>query len=212
MSLTKQQELWQGAFGDDYHTRNPNTDDEIDKRIAFWELVLKNFYGVCGVIPKSFLEIGAGQGPNLIALEKIGVRHGIPFKCYAVEVNQKARLALAEASKTIDILPQIPQVPVADLVFTYGVMIHTHPAHVRELQRSMVDASNRFVMCAEYFAPTTTPKPYRGESDALWLDDYGSLFLNNFPLAVVGCGFAWKRVSGLDNVTFWLLQKQGKMQ
>ncbi len=209
--MSQQTELWQGPFGDLYQDRNRLTKEEVDKRVDFLDMILKGIYSIHGTTPKSVLEVGAGQGPNILAFEKLALNISQPIKLYATEVNQRARVHLSENSKTVEILDQIPSMPTADLVMTYGVMIHTHPAHIRDLQTKMYDASNRYILCCEYFSPELRPQTYHGEKDALWLDDYGSKWLDNCSLRLLSYGFSWKKISGLDNITFWLFEKKGKM-
>ena len=209
---TDQQKLWSGTFGDFYQERNKLTQDEVDKRVPFLDSIFRSIYSVTGIIPKSVLEIGAGQGPNILALEKLAIQTAVPIKLYATEVNQTARLHLSENSKTVEILDKIPIEAIADVVMTYGVLIHTHPAHVKPLMEQMHKASKRFIICCEYFAPEVRPLMYRGEKDALWLDDYGSKWLTYHSLRLIGYGFAWKKITGLDNITYWVFEKTSKMQ
>ena len=210
--MTKQAELWRGPFGDQYQTRNILTEDEITKRLSFFENIYRVIYSQGGAIPMSVLEVGAGQGPNMSALERLGPKIQKSLKLYATEINEKAALQLQENCKQVEILQEVPNKPTVDLVFTYGVLIHTHPAHLRELQTKIYGASKRWIMCAEYFAPETRPIPYRGEKNALWLDDYGAKWIDNFPLRLIGYGFCWKRTTQLDNITFWLFERTDKMQ
>lgn len=210
--MTQQIDLWKGPFGDQYQDRNSLTDEEVNKRGPLMEYIIKTIYmNAGGVIPESVLEVGAGQGPNLAAWEKISLKIQRPIKLYATEINNKARENLKDNVKSIELLDEIPTIPVADLVYTYGVLIHTHPAHLRGLQEKIYGASKRFIACCEYFAPETRPIKYRGENDALWLDDYGTKWIDNFSLRLLGYGFMWKKVTGLDNVTFWVFEKTEKM-
>lgn len=209
--MTQQTDLWSGVFGDYYQDRNKLTEDEVDRRVLFLENIFRIIYHTCGITPKSVLEIGAGQGPNILGLEKLSLKMASPLKLYATEINQKARIQLSENSKTVEILEKIPTDPIADLVMTYGVLIHTHPAHLKNLQDQIHKASKRFILCCEYFAPDTRPITYRGEKDALWLDDYGSKWLANHSLRLIGYGFAWKKVTGLDNITYWVFERTEKM-
>lgn len=208
---TDQQNLWKGVFGDFYQDRNKLTEEEVSNRAFFLDGVFRQIYSVTGYIPKSVLEIGAGQGPNILALEKLSIKNAIPVDLYATEINVKARLHLSENSKTVKLLDEIPSEPIADLVITYGVLIHTHPAHIRNLMHHIHRASKRFILSCEYFAPDTRPMLYRGENNALWLDDYGSKWLANHSLRLIGYGFAWKKVTGLDNITYWIFEKTEKM-
>lgn len=209
--MTTQTDLWKGPFGDLYQERNAPTEKEVEARYKIWDTIIRSAYSHTGYFPNSILEVGAGQGPNLMALEKLSLDISKPIKLYATEVNEKARLKLQENVKSVEILHDIPKMELADLVYTYGVMIHTHPAHIKGLQQQMFDASKRYICCMEYFAPETRPVVYRGEKDALWLDDYGSKWLDNFPLRILSYGFLWKKTTGLDNVTFWLFEKTRKM-
>ena len=96
----------------------------------------------------------------------------------------------------------------ADLVMTVGVLIHVSSDDLLPSMWEIYRCSCRWVLCAEYFAPTEESVPYRGHGDALWRRDYGSLWLDNFPdLRCLSCTFAWKRTTGLDNLVFWLFEK-----
>jgi len=208
MTTTKQSELWAGLFGDAYQERNKLDKAEILKRKEFLTTVLiHSIYARTGVFPQSVLEIGAGQGPNMCALEQLSKDHSIPLTLYATELNQKARIALSENVKTINILDDIPKEETADMVMTYGVLIHVHPAHIKDLLGRIYNASKRFIVCCEYFSPTTRAIPYRGEKEALWADDYGKILQETFSLKLVNYGFAWKPVTGLDNITYWVFEK-----
>lgn len=209
--MTTQIELWKGPFGDLYQERNAPNEQEVMARYKMWDTFLRNIYHNTGIFPTSILEVGAGQGPNLMAIEKLSMDLMKPIKLYATEINEKARLKLMENVKDVEILHDIPKTEIADIVFTYGVLIHTHPALVRGLQQQMFDASSRYIICCEYFAPDIRPLVYRGEKDALWLDDYGSRWVDNFPLRILSYGFLWKKTTELDNVTFWLFEKTRKM-
>jgi pseudaminic acid biosynthesis-associated methylase len=209
---TKQIELWRGPFGDMYNKRNEVTEEEIKNRTIFWKGVLQNIYMHCsGAVPKSILEVGAGQGPNLIALRNIYKKMDVIVELYGTEVNENAKKKLKEI-KEVEVLDNIPATECMDLVFTYGVLIHTHPGHLYNLQKKIYNCSSRFIVCTEYFSPTSRPIPYRGENDALWADDYGGRWLDQFRLRVLGNGFCWKRTTGLDNVTVWMMEKMEKMQ
>ena len=59
--MTKEIELWKGAFGNDYVGRNPVTEENIENRKALWNSILGTVVNI-GYQPQSFLELGAGQG------------------------------------------------------------------------------------------------------------------------------------------------------
>lgn len=214
--MTIQEELWKGEFGDSYQARNLLTQEEIDLRIPFWENLLKTIYMNCGSVPNSFLEVGAGQGPNLGAINHIfdnTIKYNNQQQIYATEINSSAREQLTTYIPNVIMVDDLSKVTnFADLVFTYGVLIHTHPAHVLPIMKDIYKASKRWIVCAEYFAPELRMIPYHGEQNALWLDDYGAKWVDNFPLRVIGYGFCWRKHTKLDNVTFWIFEKTEKMQ
>lgn len=209
--MTQQTELWEGKFGDFYQERNTITEAEVINRYKLWEMLFKIIYTANGSVPKSVLEVGAGQGPNLMAIEKLSLQTQQPIKLFATEINQKARLHMQENVKTVELLTDIPKQETAELVYTYGVMIHVHPAHLLGLMKQMYAASSKYIVCCEYFAPDIRPLPYRGEKDALWLNDYGKMWMSNFGLRLVAYGFCWKPVTGLDNITHWVFEKRSTM-
>jgi spore coat polysaccharide biosynthesis protein SpsF len=97
---------------------------------------------------------------------------------------------------------------VADLAFTSGVLIHIHPDDLLPACREVHRCAGRYVACVEYFADKPEAIPYRGHTDKLFKRDFGSFWMDNFPdLTVLATGFAWKRTTGLDNLTWWLFEK-----
>lgn len=199
---TPQVELWKSDFGNDYTRRNARAD--LVARIELWKLILPRH---C----ESVLEVGANVGINLQA---IGARS--ICELYACEPNELAREELS------NILPETHMRPdtadsisypnnIADLVFTSGVLIHIPTDQLLPSMKEMHRCARRFIICGEYFAPQEEMITYRGKENALWRRDYGSLWLDNFPdLRCTGTIFAWKRTTGLDNLTFWMFEKSGQ--
>ena len=98
----------------------------------------------------------------------------------------------------------------ADLAFTSGVLIHIHPDDLLVSCREIHRCARRYIACAEYFAQRPETIPYRGHGDVLFKRDFGTFWMDNFPdLRFLGCGFAWKRMTGLDDLTWWLFEKIG---
>jgi pseudaminic acid biosynthesis-associated methylase len=207
-SSTPQVEFWRGDFGDVYTDRNVASPEQLRARVALWSDILGH---AVGAPPGSILEVGANRGINLRALRALtGAR------LLAVEPNDKARALLVSdgivsatdvrggVSAAID----FPD-GVADLAFTSGVLIHIHPDHLLASMREIHRCAARWIACIEYFADKPETVPYRGHDDRLFKRDYGSLWLDSFTdLRVAGYGFAWKRVTGLDNLTWWLFEKR----
>lgn len=209
--MTKELNLWVSEFGDDYVDRNQLTPENIAARANLWQMVMMT---ICQPnigpisVPESFLEVGAGLGGNLAAINMMYSQHGRnPPTLYALEPNKKARehLAFIENLTIKDGLHHVVAGEV-DLVFTSGVLIHVHPDDQLKLMKEIYRVSKKWIVCIEYFSPELREMTYH-EEKALWTRDYGSLWLDNFKVHCLGYSFNWKRMSGLDNVTCWVFQK-----
>ena len=160
--------------------------------------------------PESVLEVGANIGINLRAIQRISGAN-----LHAVEPNQTARDRLVAdgvvpPGQVYDGIAEKLPVDTAtiDFVFTRGVLIHIHPDNLLAACKEMFRVSKKYLLCAEYFSVRPESIPYRGHSDRLFKRDFGAFWLDNFPqLEVVEYGFEWKRVTGLDNITWWLFVK-----
>src|SRR4051812_43099010 len=158
------------------------------------------------LLPKnceSVLEVGANIGLNLEAIGTIS-----DAELYAVEPNAIAREELIaaefvhERNIRADYADKIgfPD-EIADLVITSGLLIHIPTDKLIPSMKEIHRCAKRWIISAEYFAPSEEMIPYRGHDNALWRRDYGSIWLDNFPdLHCQGAVFAWKRMTGLDNL------------
>lgn len=204
--MSEQLKLWMGRFGDDYHTRNIILPEDVAKREAFWSVVLNT----CGDdIPKSILEVGAGNGINIQAIGNLYKRHGHSVVLEAVEPNEKARLSLLDQNICQVVYPNkdIAEGVKYDMVFTSGVLIHINPEELLSFTKKIYSLSNKYIVCAEYFRPEPETKKYRDKEDALFIRDFGSFYLDNFPLQCIAYGFQWKRMTGMDDLTWQLFKK-----
>jgi spore coat polysaccharide biosynthesis protein SpsF len=160
--------------------------------------------------PESILEIGANLGINLRALRALTAA-----RLFAVEPNDKARSILVKDGivAATDVRSGVASAidfgdDAVDLAFTSGVLIHIHPDDLLVSLREIYRCSKRWIVCVEYFSDKIEMIPYRGHNDRLFKRDFGSFWLDNFPkLRPVAYGFAWRRVTGLDNLTWWLFEK-----
>ena len=133
----------------------------------------------------------------------------------AVEPNASARRRLAESKITApeDTLDgSAALIPLQDgsmdMVVTSGLLIHIPPVGLGKAVDEIHRVARRWIVAVEYFSPDLVEVKYRERDGALWKADYGSLYLDRFPdLRCVSYGFEWKRSTGLDNVTWWLLEK-----
>ncbi len=203
----RQVEFWRGDFGNAYTDRNNLKPDLARSRVAMWSSILQH---TLSAPPASILEVGANIGVNLRALSAItGAR------AMALEPNDKARAILVEDAvvDAADVKPGIASAidwpdASADLVFTSGVLIHIHPDQLHPSMRDIHRVAKRWIVSIEYFADRPTEVAYRGHSEVLFKRDFGSEWLDLFPdLRPVAYGFEWKRVTGLDNLTWWLFEK-----
>lgn len=191
--------LWTGEFGDEYTRRN--TVETLDARREMWRVLLPRD---CFTIA----EIGANIGLNLKAISEI-----CDADLYATEPNDAARAQLNDVISPRHVRSDFADSlgwydSSMDLVFTSGVLIHIPPDKLEASMREISRVARRYVICGEYFAPDVEMIPYRGHKDALWRRDYGSLFMDTCPdLHPIGTLFAWKRTTGLDNLTFWIFEK-----
>lgn len=204
---TKQEQLWRGDFGDAYTERNTLDDSHLAALTVNWARLLRCLQGRP---PRSILEAGANIGLNLRALRRL-----TQAELFAVEPNATARARLladrvVEEDKIFDgLCNALPLAEgTAELVFTSGVLIHVHPDDLLASCRELHRVSSRYVACLEYFADQPQEIRYRGHDEALFKRDFGGFWLDHFPdLRLLDYGFAWRRATGLDNLTWWVFEK-----
>lgn len=198
---------WSGEFGDRYTERNSVSTDAVRGRTRVWGEVFRR---MVGDMPKSALEVGPNVGLNLRGIQALS-----DMELWGVEPNPAARAQLAQdqvlpADRIIEGFGH--SIPLADgsvdLAFTAGVLIHVDPSLLEQTLREVHRVSAKYIFCSEYFSPKAETIPYRGESDLLFKNDFGSLYLDLFPdLELVDYGFFWRRVTVMDDSTWWLFRK-----
>ena len=193
-------EWWQGEEGNLYTARN-NTDEAQlrARRELFGEILghtqLHREESIC--------EIGCNRGSNQRVLRRMGYKNLV-----GLEPNEIARREAGQLCEVYESIAHISPMLDHDLVFTCGVLIHVPPRELKEMCQEIVDLAKTWVLAIEYFSDKPRMIEYRGEKDRLWSRDFGSFYLDNFPcLEPVAYGFAWKRMTGLDNLTWTLLRK-----
>jgi pseudaminic acid biosynthesis-associated methylase len=212
--MSKQvKKLWKGDFGDEYQKRNPASAAELLARRVLWAWAIDTMHppGRTGDV-KSYLEVGAGAGSNLLSIHDLYKDSGKDVDLLAVEPNLGAAKLLRSLDRKIKVINKPWQdvevtEALADVVFTSGVLIHVHPSEVKAFMEKIAKAAKKYVLLAEYFSPEVREVPYRGQSQALWTADYGGMFMDNHPLRCVDVSFWWRRTTGLDNLTVWIFQK-----
>ena len=193
-------EWWKGEEGNLYTARNNPDEAQLRARRELFGEILD------WIEPDtlaSICEIGCNRGSNQRVLRRMGYKNLI-----GVEPNESARKKAIELCQVYESIDQIDPLCEPDLVFTCGVLIHVPPTELKEMCQDIVDLAKTWVLAIEYFSVEPRMIEYRGTKDRLWSRDFGSFYLDNFPcLEAVACGFAWKPMTGLDNLTWTLLRK-----
>jgi pseudaminic acid biosynthesis-associated methylase len=192
--------LWAGDFGDKYIERNAAA---AEGRRPFWEAQHQRL-GFA-----SALEVGCNIGGNLRWLtELLGPEH-----IAAVDVNTHALDVVRSTFPGVDArLAKARELPFADrsfdLVFTTGVLIHQPPDELPTVMDEIVRCSRRYVLCGEYRADGLEEVPYRGQTAALFRNDYGRLYQERFPdLKLLDEGFLPRSEGVWDDVTYWVFER-----
>ncbi|MDP5012478.1 MAG: methyltransferase domain-containing protein [Alphaproteobacteria bacterium] len=205
----EQLETWVSEFGEDYISRNLPEHRVMASRITLWSKILNSLS--CDSLT-SILEVGSNVGLNLRALSLLS-----PAKLCAIEpfadalnicvsdgvIKKENAFCTSAFDRSIFKDSQI------DLVFTSGVLIHIHPNDLKNATDNIVRMAKKYVVCVEYFSDKEESILYRGQKDRLFKRDFGSFYLDNYPeLSLCDYGFMWKKVTGLDNLTWWLFEKK----
>lgn len=191
------EKLWGDEFGDKYTIRNQ---DGFFLRKDHWirMAVLTK--------PGTVLEVGCNSGNNL---KYIG--SASKAECYGIDINKsalrKAHIAMPGLNLIYAKARELPfKDEYFDLVFTCGVLIHQPEESLRTVMSEIVRCSKRYVLAMEYFRPTRSIIPYRGETAALFGDDYAGIYQREFGLKPIDTGFL-KKDEGFDGVTWALMEK-----
>jgi len=197
---TRLEGLWAGDFGDEYVDRNARAGDG---RQEFWTDRL------AGIEVATALEVGCNVGANLRWLaEALGQAN-----VAGVDINEKAveqlSQQLPEADVRVGPARDLPFPDASfDLTFTTGVLIHQPLEELPHVMAEIVRCSSRYVLCGEYYAEELVEVPYRGQEGALFKQDFGGLYLREYPeLQQVDTGFLPASEGVWDDITWWLLEK-----
>ena len=197
---TDQIEFWKGPEGDAWFDR---TGSMAATRKGAFTKMLK------GIVVSSALEVGMGNGQNLMALRLASpMTHvsGIDPSQKAIEVSQKYKMPFhVELGDCFDTGKLDHSY---ELVFTAGVLMHVTaddlPRAIRELKR----VSSRYVLVIEYHAEEETSISYHGREDVLFKRNYWPYLIRE-GLWQVGRGFLGKE-DGFDDCTWLLMRKKGR--
>lgn len=188
------QEFWAGDGGNAYTLRN---DGDWRPRAQFWR----------DTIPadvETVFECGTNLGMNLRA-----IRACRAIKAGGVEINQTAvdsAIARGLSVSKGDLL-RMQAVPMWDLSFTCGVLIHMAPDQVLDAMEQVAAMSRRYVMCVEYESLSGAEEVVRyrdNDEDLLWRRPYGKMY-EAMGLRLVRSGDAGP---GFDRCSFALFDKR----
>ena len=132
------EELWSGSFGDEYVERNAQLDD---RRRGFWTGIVDEF------APASVLEVGCGQGGNLLPLSQILAARQV----WGIDINEAALARARTNAPGVNVVygsaRGLPfRDATFDLVFTTGVLIHQPDDQLPLVMDEMVRSSARYVL------------------------------------------------------------------
>lgn len=201
---TAQEEFWAGEFGDSYIARNQSP-ELLAANLAFFSKALQSASHV-----ETCLEFGANIGMNLKALKLLYPNMGL----YGLEINKTASDELCLNIPPQNVLNEsilnFENTKSWDLVLIKGVLIHTSPDHLKKTYQKLYDASNKYILVAEYYNPIPVAVEYRGFNDRLFKRDFAGELLDTYSsLSLIDYGFFYHRDNKFpqDDITWFLLEK-----
>lgn len=178
---TKRKEIlmdWKNKDGDKYIKRN-----QIDyrKRIPFLNKTL----------PKdidSVLELGANCGHNLQAIKEIGEKNNREIDVHGIEINKNA-VKIAKEAYGIELMEAdivngvIYGFSNADLVMTWGVLIHINPIDLGKVFENLNKAATKYILMIEHkeqYIRTIADRWYK-DGGSMWVMDFSNEFIKRYP-------------------------------
>ncbi len=203
---TEQEGFWAGQFGTDYIRRNVGG-ALLASNVAFFARALK-----CAHELPDCIEVGANVGMNLRALKLLYPRQ----EQHAVEINADAIAELrkflpAEQVAHCSVLGYRPPKRFA-LAFVKGVLIHVNPDALTQVYDTLHEATGRYLLVCEYYAPSPVSIPYRGHTDRLFKRDFcGEILDRHGDLELLDYGFCYRRDPAFpqDDITWFLMERRG---
>jgi len=196
-------EIWEDKFGSSYTDRKlKNHDNEGGLREKFWSKLISDLQNINSVV-----EIGCNAGMNLEGIFKANSElliKGVEPNLYAIEKAEKIADGRYEIvnGNIFDLNDNLK----SDLVITCTVLIHISPEELIEAMKNVFKISSSYILIMEYYWPSLKKVEYRGLKDALWKQDFGALFLDNFDVELIETGFLDDR-DGFDRTSWWLFKK-----
>jgi spore coat polysaccharide biosynthesis protein SpsF len=203
--MNEQEDFWVREISSAYRTDNDSFD--MQSSMVAWQKMINS-------LPaseiNSFLECGSNIGRNVGTLAVLAPG----WEANVIEISTEALRICTEryqvSSAYNGSIKESNFDKMFDLVFSCGVLIHISPEDLLETMQKMYNHSSRYILVAEYFSRTPESIVYRGELNKLFKRDFGKLFVENFPVKVLDCGFLWSyeyENAGFDDITYWLFEK-----
>jgi SAM-dependent methyltransferase len=135
--------VWQGSAGDQYHKADDVSESDIEDRLIWMKKAL------AGIGPKTVLEVGCGNGSNLIAMKRLFPQ----AELWGTEPNNNARkVAKSRCPSAVitagDVLGLLPE---ADLVMCIGVLIHVRPEVLDLAADNLWKCTRRALLITGYY-------------------------------------------------------------
>ena len=201
---TQQENFWAGEFGNEYVSRSQG-EEIINSNIDFFKKALKKTNGI-----DTCIELGSNIGLNIRALKKIYPKQ----EHHVIEINEKAVSYLKEfisEDKIInDSIINFKPFQKWDLVLIKGVLIHVNPDLLEEVYTKLHNATDKYILIAEYYNRTPTAVEYRGFSERLFKRDFCGEIMDKFSdLKLIDYGFCYHRDNNFpqDDISWFLLKK-----
>ena len=201
---TEQEDFWAGKFGTDYIERN-NSDQLLASNLSFFAKALKTVNDI-----ESCIEFGANIGMNLKALKLL-----YPNKSFhGIEINKNAVKELSKVIPRVNIhhksILDFNNKNKYDIVLIKGVLIHINPKELTAVYSKLANATNKYLLVAEYYNPEPVSIKYQGNSDKLFKRDFVGEIINQYPnFKLIDYGFVYHLDPNFpqDDINWFLLEK-----
>lgn len=205
MYNTEQEEFWANEFGTEYIERNQG-DQLLASNLNFFTKALQQVGKI-----DSCIEFGANIGMNLKALKLL--YPGINLK--AIEINENAANSLRELIGRDNVyngsIFDFKVETKVQLSIIKGVLIHINPKMLQKVYEQLYDASDKYILIAEYYNPSPVTLNYRGHDDRLFKRDFAGEFLDQYSdTELIDYGFSYRRDPAFpqDDITWFLIKKK----
>tara|TARA_B100001559_G_C16480984_1_gene613764 strand:- start:274 stop:900 length:627 start_codon:yes stop_codon:yes gene_type:complete len=203
--LNEQENFWKNEFGNEYSSRNNNTDESLEQRTSEFLKYLKSTHEI-----KSVLEFGANIGLNLSILKSLLKEPSL----HAVEINSAAIEELSSIVPRQNIFEgsfnEFISDQKFDLVLSRGVLIHLNPNELEKAYEQLYKYSKRYILISEYFNAEPVNIDYRGYKNKLFKRDFCKEILQSYnDLKLVDYGFLYSSDNkfNYDDLTWFLMEK-----